>query len=188
MNDDERWVAEALAGDEEAFASLLGPHKQAMINLAYRITGNREAAEEVCQEALIKIYKYLPKYQTGRSFRNWVFKIATNAAFDYLRRRKREEDIIDSRRFAGPLTQSSAEQELEDRELGRRIKACLRHLTPRERIVFVLRDVEGYSVQETAGLLRSSSIAVRTHLSRARSKIRLHWPHIPPAPVTEECP
>lgn len=188
MNDEERLVARTLAGDEDAFACLLGPHRQAMMNLAYRLTSSREAAEEICQEALIKIYKYLPKYQTGRSFRNWIFKITTNAAYDYLRRSKREEDIITSRKFSAPLTEASAEQGLENREIGRRIKACLRHLTPRERIIFVLRDVEGFSVQETAGLLRSSSMAVRTHLSRARSKIRLHWPHILPTSIKEECP
>ena len=90
MTDEERWVSKALEGDEEAFDRLLRPHRQGMMNLAFRMTGNHDSAEEICQEAMIKVFKYLNRFQTGRSFRNWAFKITANAAYDYLRRQKKE--------------------------------------------------------------------------------------------------
>jgi len=187
MTNEAAWLARTLAGDDDAFARLLGPHRNAMMSLAYRLTGSREASEEICQEALIKIHRYLKRYQTGRSFRNWILKITTNSAYDYLRRCRREENLITSQKFSESLTEPSAEQGFLNKELRHRIKTCLKFLTPRERMVFVLRDVEGYSIKETSGLLRSSSMAVRTHLSRARAKIRRCWPQDPASEVKEDC-
>ncbi len=176
MTDEKSLVARTLSGDTEAFSMLLGPLRQSMMNLAYRMTGNLESAEEICQEALIKVFKYLPKYQIGRSLRNWVLKITVNTAYDFLRLNKREEILIDAQKNLGVLSADSPEKNLLDGELGRQLRACLLVLTPKERMVFLLRDGEGFSVKETASLMRSSSMAVRTHLSRARSKLREHFP------------
>jgi len=178
MTDEERWVSRALEGDEDAFERLLRPHRRGMMNLAFRMTGNHEAAEEICQEAMIKVFKYLNRFQTGRSFRNWAFKITANAAFDYLRRQKKEESVIEGRRHVAVHSTPSPEKRLLNRDIARRLQSCLGYLTPKERMVFLLRDAEGFSVIETAGLMRSSSMAVRTHLSRARSKIRMRYPQV----------
>jgi RNA polymerase sigma-70 factor (ECF subfamily) len=178
MKDEERWVSRALAGDEDAFERLLRPHRQGMMNLAFRMTGNRDAAEEICQEAMIKVFKYLNRFQTGRSFRNWAFKITSNAAFDYLRRQKREESVIETRKHVEVHATPSPEKRVLNRDIAQRLQSCLEYLTPKERMVFLLRDAEGFSVKETAGLMRSSSMAVRTHLSRARSKIRMRYPQV----------
>ncbi len=186
MKDEKQWVSGALTGDEHAFELLLRPHRQGMMNLAFRMTGNTEAAEEICQEAMIKVFKYLPKFQAGRSFRNWAFKITANSALDYLRKEKREEGIIETRKHSGAHTAPSPEKSVLDREIARRLQACLEYLTPKERMVFLLRDAEGFSVSETAGLLRSSSMAVRTHLSRARAKLRMRFPHAPAQVDSEE--
>jgi RNA polymerase sigma-70 factor (ECF subfamily) len=186
MKDEKHWVSGALAGDEDAFERLLRPHRQGMLSLAFRMTGNSEAAEEICQEAMIKVFKYLPRFQTGRSFRNWAFKITANAALDYLRRQKREESIIETRKHSGAHTAPSPERNVMNREIARRLQACLEYLTPKERMVFLLRDAEGFSVQETAGLLRSSSMAVRTHLSRARAKLRTRYSEAPALALGEE--
>ena len=188
MTDEKSLVARTLSGDAEAFALLLGPHRQSMMNLAFRITGNLESAEEICQESLIKVFKYLPKYQIGRSLRNWVFKITVNTAYDFLRLKKREENLIDAQKKSAVFSTDSPEQSVLDRELGRQLKSCLVYLTPKERLVFLLRDGEGFSVKETASLMRSSSMAVRTHLSRARSKIREHFPDISSVKLREGNP
>jgi RNA polymerase sigma-70 factor (ECF subfamily) len=176
MTDEKSLVARTLSGDAEAFSLLLGPQRQSMMNLAYRITGNLESAEEISQEALIKVFKYLPKFQIGRSLRNWVLKITVNTAYDFLCDKKREENLIDAHKKSGVFSTDSPEKGLLDRELGRQLKSCLLYLTPKERMVFLLRDGEGFSVKETASLIRSSSMAVRTHLSRARSKLRERFP------------
>jgi RNA polymerase sigma-70 factor (ECF subfamily) len=178
MTDEERWVSKALEGDEEAFDRLLRPHRQGMMNLAFRMTGNLDAAEEICQEAMIKVFKYLNRFQTGRSFRNWAFKITANAAYDFLRRQKKEEDVIEGRKHVAVHSIPSPEKRVLNRDIARRLQSCLEYLTPKERMVLLLRDAEGFSVKETAGLMRSSSMAVRTHLSRARSKIRMRYPQV----------
>jgi RNA polymerase sigma-70 factor (ECF subfamily) len=188
MTDEERWVADAVAGDDLAFTRLLRPHRQGMMNLAYRMTGSREAAEEICQEALIKVFKYLSRFQTGRSFRNWAFKITANAALDFLRRRRREASVIRDRLCSGEMTAPSPEREIVEREMGLRLQACLQDLTPKERMVFILRDIDGFSVKESAEVMKISAMAVRTHLSRARSKLRGNYQRIRPVGPAEDNP
>ncbi len=70
MKNDDDLVGEVLKGDQSSFERLLRPHRQGLLNMAYRMTGNFEEAKEICQEALIKIYKYLYRFEKGRSFKS----------------------------------------------------------------------------------------------------------------------
>ena len=160
-----------LSGQSEAFEPLVTPYRQPLLALAYRLTRNWEDAKEVAQEAFLRAYKHLGRYDSSRSFRNWLFQIAANEARDRARRRHREAAILaavesDVARGPNPESRQTA------REFRADIEKCLAALSPREREVFILRDIEDLDIKETAKALGSSSVSVRVHLSSARRKIR----------------
>lgn len=172
MNED-RLLEQALAGDGEAFSRLLFPLRGPILNLAWRMTGDAEDAREVAQEAVIRIFRYLPSFRRGRPFRTWVLGITVNTARDARRKKMRDRDM--HRRWgqeASFRTTDDPERRLHLKEIRERIRLCLEGLTPGERMVFLLRDGQGLDIRETAHVLRSTSASVRTRLSRARRKIR----------------
>lgn len=175
MKNDDELVGEVLEGNHSSFEVLLRPHRQGLLNMAYRMTGNFEEAKEICQEALIKIYRYLHRFEKGKSFKSWIYKITMNSAYDFMRKRKRSEDIVESQKRQISGASSNPEQQFLNKEIGSQIESCLRNLSPKEKAVFLLRDGDGFSVEETSRILRCSSLSVRTHLSRARKKIRIQF-------------
>lgn len=186
MKDEEQLLEKALQGDPRAFEKLLLPYRQGMLNLAYRITQNSEDAQEVCQDAMLKIFRYLDKFKSDKSLKNWIYKIVANAALDFLRKRKKQDWSGAPQLLPAEEKHSSPEDRLLRGEIREKLQICFSVLTPKEKIVFVLRDVEGHSIQETASLLRLSSVSVRTHLSRARRKLRIRFEEVYPEGLREE--
>jgi RNA polymerase sigma-70 factor (ECF subfamily) len=167
-------IAQVLAGDRSAFEPLVRPYRQPLFGLAYRMTGNREDALEVAQDALLRAFRYLGRCDLERSFRNWLYQILVNTARDFGSKKGREADW----RSPEPLPETTAAatpgpEAIQARnEIRAKIMSALSVLSGREREVFLLRDLEEKSIQETAEITRSSSIAIRVHLSRARRKVR----------------
>jgi RNA polymerase sigma-70 factor (ECF subfamily) len=172
MKNEDELVGEVLKGDQSSFELLLRPYRLGLLNMAYRMTGNREEAKEVCQDALMKVYRYLHRYERGKSFKSWIYKITMNSAYDFLRKKKKSEDIIERQKGLHPAASPNPEQQFLNREIRSKIESCLQDLSPKEKAVFLLRDGDGFSVEETSEILKCSSLSVRTHLSRARKKIR----------------
>jgi RNA polymerase sigma-70 factor (ECF subfamily) len=178
MKSEDELVEEVLSGNHSSFELLLQPYRQGLLNMAYRMTGNIEEAKEVCQEALIKVYRYLDKFKKGRSFKSWIYRITMNSAYDSLRKKKRHEDLVESQKSVDLSASQGPEKQLLNREIKARIDTCLGDLSPKEKAVFLLRDEEGLSIEEASEILKCSSISVRTHLSRARKKIREQFDRI----------
>lgn len=172
MKSEDELVEEVLRGNHPSFELLLHPYRQGLLNMAYRMTGNLEEAKEVCQEALIKVYRYLDKFKKGRSFKSWIYKITVNSAYDSLRKKKRFEGLVESQKKIGLGAGQDPEKQLLNTEIKAKIETCLQGLSPKEKATFFLRDGEGFSVEEASEILQCSSMSVRTHLSRARKKIR----------------
>lgn len=172
MKSEDELVEDVLRGDQRSFELLLHPYRQGLLNMAYRLTGDLEEAKEICQEALIKVYRYLGKFKKGRSFKSWIYKITVNSTYDFLRRKKKYEDLVESQKYSIARTGRDPEEQLLSKEIKAKIETCLQVLSPKENIIFLLRDGEGFSIKEASNILGCSSISVRTHLSRARRKIR----------------
>jgi len=175
MDERERELVErVLSGDREAFAPLVDPYRDRLLGLAYRFTRDAEDAREVVQDALLRTYKYLAKFDVTRSFKSWLFQILVHAARNHGARRGRADALARSEpaREAALVTPTGPEPDHESRVLAAKLMDCLDVLSPRERAVFLLRDVEDMNVEETAAALKSSAISVRVHLSAARKKIR----------------
>jgi RNA polymerase sigma-70 factor (ECF subfamily) len=175
MRDEDKLVEDVIRGNHSSFEVLLRPYRQGLLNVAYRITGDREEAMEVCQDTLLKIFRYLRSYKKGRPFKTWAYKILVNTSYDSLKRRKKYEQVITSQKNAYVLENPQPEQKILVDEIKERIHSVLTILSPKERAVFLLRDSEGLSVQEASLVLRCSPMSVRTHLSRARRKIKAHF-------------
>jgi RNA polymerase sigma-70 factor (ECF subfamily) len=188
MNETEKELIDmVLSGRTEAFEPLVTPYRGPLLALAARLTRNREEALEVTQEALLRAFRSLGRFDPSRSFRNWLFQIAANEARDRYRKAARERAAFGDLSDRAPsATTGSADENPESghdrQELRTDIMRSLTSLSPREREVFVLRDLEELDIRETSRVLGCSMLSVRVSLSSARRKlreaIRRDFPHL----------
>lgn len=188
-HDEPALVARARAGDEDAFRELVEGHSRDLFRLAYRMTGNRESAEDVVQESFLKAYKAIHRFDLNSRFSTWLYRIAANSATDLLRRQRRHGEGRD--REPNPAA-GDPFGELESVEPGplrlavsaeieRRLERGLDRLTPLERTAFVLRHFEQRSIAEIGRLLGSRTNATKQAVFRAVRKLRQDL-----APLVEE--
>ena len=175
-------VAEARAGNAESFATLINQYDRHIYRLALNITGNQEDAEDVLQDSFLKAYSNLGHFQGDSRFYTWLVRIAVNEALMKLRKRRRALSVsLDEP--AETNDRSLMPKEIEDwgenpeqsyarAELQEILNQAMEELEPQFRTVFVLRDVEEFSTEETARMLGLSVPAVKSRLLRARLKLR----------------
>jgi len=174
-------VEAARSGDIGAFESLVRRYDRSVFRIAQHITQNREDAEDVVQDAFLKAYQNLGQFQGQSKFYTWLVRIAVNEALMRLRRRRPErtvsidEDIkTDEDSMPREIADWSPnpEQLYTQAELKELLGKTIQGLPPSFRTVFVLRDVEGLSTEETASALELSVPAVKSRLLRARLQLR----------------
>ncbi len=177
---DDELVAAAGAGDEAGFEQLFERHRRKVARIAGRFFSQREQIEEIVQDTFTKAYFALNTYHGTHeaSFRAWLTQIAVNSCYDQLRRaRRRPEqaaaDFTDSQmhEFAGRLRAESpdVERALVSRDLAQKL---LERLSPEDRLVLTLLDVEGFSVAEIAEMTKWSVSKVKVCAHRARAHLR----------------
>jgi RNA polymerase sigma-70 factor (ECF subfamily) len=178
MNDEELFIEKAQKGDVAAYNRLVIDYQSLVYNVVYRIMGEPQGAEDMTQEAFISAYKALNRFRGG-NFKAWLLRIATNACYDELRRRKRrpqsslDELTEDNESFSFLRSPGEGpEAQAQQLEMMRAIEQCLEALPDDQRITAVLRDIEGYDYNEIAGITASSLGTVKSRLSRARRKLR----------------
>jgi RNA polymerase sigma-70 factor, ECF subfamily len=179
-DDEHLLVKAAKSGDLASFEELVNRYEQKIFRLTMNITRNREDAEDAMQDAFMKAYSHLNTFQQGSRFYTWLVRIAANEALMRLRKRRPnqfsldepiegDDDIIPREiEDWGP----SPEQRYAQSEMREILSNAIDELQPDFRVVFVLRDVEGISTEETAEALGISVAAVKSRLLRARLKMR----------------
>jgi RNA polymerase sigma-70 factor (ECF subfamily) len=174
-------VAQARLGDSEAFNGLAERYQRNIFRLAQNITQNREDAEDVLQETFLKAYEHLPDFHGDSKFYTWIVRIAVNEALMKLRKRKWDKTVwLDEPVDTGEDTvareiavwEDNPEQRYSKEELHDILDKAVNGLAPPYRTVFVLRDMEGLSTEETAEALELSVPAVKSRLLRARLQLR----------------
>jgi len=186
--DEAALVKSASGGDFRAFEQLVERHQDRIYRLALRMTGNQSDAQEVVQEALLSAWKNLSKFEGKAQFGSWLYRIAANAALMLLRSRRRRPqvsmedipgDIVEdpnqntlNRPGASDDWSKRPDEQFQSTELRKQIEAAVESLPSGAREVFVVRDLEGLSTEETAELLGLSVPAVKTRLHRARLALR----------------
>jgi RNA polymerase sigma-70 factor (ECF subfamily) len=181
IDDEAAVVAQARLGNANAFNELLRRYERKIFRLAMHITQNREDAEDVLQESFLKAYEHLDQFQGQSKFYTWIVRIAVNQALMKLRKRKSDrsvslDDTIDTgednigREIAA--WDENPEQKYSREELNQILTNAIDGLTPIYRAVFVLRDIDQLSTEETAEALDLSIPAVKSRLLRARLQLR----------------
>lgn len=169
-----------VSGDRQAFGELVDRTSAKIYALGMRMLGNEQDAEDMLQETYLKAFKNLPGFEQRSSITTWLFRIAANEALMILRRRKGDSNLVD---IDTDDSNENAPREIVDwcclpeevlasAETQRMMDQAAGILSPALRMVFQLRDVEGFSGQETAEILGISEDAVKTRLVRARLKLR----------------
>jgi RNA polymerase sigma-70 factor (ECF subfamily) len=174
----------AQRGDLDAFNRIVLVHQTRAYNVALRILGDGDAAEDATQEAVIAAYRNLGSFRGG-SFRAWLLRIVTNACYDELRRRKRRpttplEDLTAEPEEQGApqfeewlaSTADGPERLSERSELVRAIQDCLDRLPDEFRVVAVLADVQGCDYDEVSTAIGKPLGTVKSRLARARARLR----------------
>ncbi|HKE33030.1 MAG TPA: sigma-70 family RNA polymerase sigma factor [Candidatus Angelobacter sp.] len=174
-------VQAAKKGDLEAFSDLVKRYDRNIFRIAQHITHNEDDAQDVVQEAFLKAYQNLDQFQGNSKFYTWLVRIAVNEALMKLRRRRTDRTVSideDVETEEGTMPREVAdwspnpEQLYGQSELSDILKKTIQGLPPGFRTVFVLRDVEGLSTEETAEMLGLSIPAVKSRLLRARLQLR----------------
>jgi len=182
---DAELVRRAQAGDLDSFETLTTRYEQRVYSLALRIVRQQQDAEDVTQQTFLNALEGLEGFRGDASFATWILRIATYAALKVLRKRKGlntvsleeatessdSSDSIPHPEYIADWRQSP-EQLVHQREIQRLLDEALAQLDEKHRLVFLLRDVEGLSVKETAAALDLSEANVKVRLLRARLQLR----------------
>jgi RNA polymerase sigma-70 factor (ECF subfamily) len=183
-NEQEPLSLQALqAGDKAEFVRLVDMYSNQIYRLAIKILGDPHDAEDVLQETFIKAYRSLPSFEGRSSISTWLYRIAANEALMVVRRRKPEINMLssdgdsDGDDVVSPPTQivdwcCLPENELLSSEAKIFLDQAVEKLSTNLRMVFILRDIQGLSIRETADVLKISEMAVKTRLLRARLQLR----------------
>ena len=174
-------IKEAQKGNLTAFNRLVLAYQDMVFNQAYRMMGEKDAAEDATQTAFISAYKNIQKFRGG-SFKAWLLRIVTNACYDELRRKKRQpitalepvndddEEIESPKWMVDPS--ESPEETLLRKELGDAIQRCLDELSPEFRSIVILVDIQGFDYKEAAQTVSKPIGTVKSRLARARLRMR----------------
>ena len=182
---DAELVSRAQAGELEAFEQLTSRHEQRVFGLAMRMLRQEHDAEDVTQQTFLSVIENLDRFRGEASFSTWVLRIASHAALKVIRKRK-GLNTVSLEEATEPSENSSAiphpefiadwrqspEQLVQQNEVRRLLDEALERLDEKHRLVFLLRDVEGLSVRETAEALGLSEANVKVRLLRARLLLR----------------
>lgn len=176
---DQELIARAQNGDTEAFNPLVRKYQQKIYHLIYRKVGDRETAQDLCQEVFLKAWQALPNFKGHSVFYSWLYQIAVNRSIDFLRKRDRGKILgfeelpqnADDTLQMTDLHPSPCEV-LEKKELGHIIRKAIRKLPLGQRNVIYLRHWEGLPIKEIASRLGKSENTVKTYLHYAHRKLR----------------
>jgi len=172
-------VTRTREGDQDAFRVLVERHGVRLFQLTYRMTGNEQDAEDVVQEAFLRAYKQIERFESRANFGTWLHRIAVNCSLDLLRKRQRQQERKQEREPARapeihsiPDGAPAPDHHVFNAEIQERIESALDLLTPLERAAFVMRHFEERSIAEIGKVLDLGDSAAKQAIFRAVQKVR----------------
>jgi len=173
--DDHEIIRACLDGSTEAFASLVKRHEDRAFWAAYRVVGDAEASRDVAQEAFVRVWRALERFDFSMAFTTWLYRITVNLAIDHLRRNKRHRGVDIDLFRDGIADKSVPEQREGSRELAVQVRTVLDNLDEKYRTVLALRDLEGLSSKQISDITGITHATVRWRLHVARKQFREAW-------------
>ena len=167
------------AGETEAFEDLVRAHEKTVYNLALRMTGNPQDAEDMAQEAFLKAYRSLPEFRGESKFSVWLYRIVSNVCLDHLRRQSRrpavslttEDEEGEAQQWDVPDESLSPERLLEQKLTREAVQKGLRQLPEEQRQILLLREIKGLSYEEIGEILALEPGTVKSRIFRARKRL-----------------
>ncbi|MDA2927664.1 RNA polymerase sigma factor [Acidobacteria bacterium AH-259-G07] len=179
---DGQLVRATLEGDPQAFEEIIERYQRLVFNIVYHYLGYRDEVEDLAQEVFLKVFRSLDTFDTERPLKSWISRITANACLDEIRRvRKRrirlfsdlgrdEEERMEY--FFEQFNQCSTLSEEEEQELFELLARSMERLNEKDKLAFVLRELEGLSYPEIARILDTTQLAVRIRVSRSKKKLQ----------------
>jgi RNA polymerase sigma-70 factor (ECF subfamily) len=178
---DHEWVRRAQAGDEAAFEALVRRHQVRALRVARNLIADADEAQDIAQEAFLRVFRSLERFDFEHEFSTWLYRIVTNLAIDHLRRRRVARSTSAASDDDGngfDLVDDSApapERPMDARETAARVRACIASLAPHFQTVLVLRELEGLACTEIARIVGATHVTVRWRLHRGRKLFQEEW-------------
>ena len=183
LSENPPWLAllikRALAGDTLAFDQIMIHSQQKVMALSWRMLGNEADARDASQEVFLRVYKYLGRFKQDQDFFAWLYRITVNVCHDIARKRQQHSgpvnpDMVNEVTLGVPANHKGSDEALIAGQQRQLIASAMSMLPTKERAAILLRDIEGLPTEEVARILKSSSTTVRSQISSARRKIKLH--------------
>ena len=177
-------VARCRSGDLSAFQTLMESHQQYAYALAYRVLREDDQAKDVVQEAFVRVWRHIGEYRSNVKFTTWLYKIVVHLCYDSMKMKSRRYRIF--RMFSGHISDAEIPDsrnlgdEYEKKEAAEHILAIARKLPPKQRLVFMLRDVQDFTIDEIAAATDMSTSSVKANLCYARHSIRTMYKELEP--------
>ncbi len=178
---DKELIEKVKLGDEQAITMLINLYKDKIYFLGYRMLGNKEEAEDICQETFIRVYTNIDKYDDNHKFSTWVYKIATNLCIDRIRKNKKNVFSLDNNGDKGenidlysivPDSGLNPEEEVILNEQKNLIQLSFEGLPIKYRTIMILRYVDELKLQEISEILDLPVTTIKTRLHRGREHMR----------------
>ena len=170
-------IGRAAEGDKAAFEQIMVHSEQRVMAMTWRMLGNEADARDASQEVFLRVYKYLGRFRRDQDFFAWLYGITVNVCRDFLKQRQNHASRFaptEKAAFDVAAPEGDAESMLVQTQQRELIAEAIADLPFKERASIVLRDVEGLSTEEVARIMNSSATTVRSQISSARKKIRMH--------------
>lgn len=171
---DRELIEECRNGNLQNFRKVVGMASPFVFSVAFRMVGDEDLAKDIVQETMVTVWQKLENIGSSENFNSWLYRIAVNKCYDHLRKRKkRKEFSADESAWAVISNHISEEQpsELENKETARIINLLTDRLSPRQKTVFVLCDLEEMTQEEVAAITGMSRMNIKANLHYAREKI-----------------
>lgn len=176
MSDDAELLERIRNGATDDFAELVRRHQSRVFAILHRYERDTHKVEDLAQEAFVKAWRALGQFDGRAPFEHWLSSITTRVALDHLRREKRRKNEIGLPELGDDaldwLRSGDEKSELDARSAAELLELAMGELTPADRVVITMQELEGRSVKEIAAAIGASGVAVRVRAMRARSKLR----------------
>ncbi len=175
-SDDHDLIRQSIKGDLSAFQKLVERHQHYVYSLAFRTLLNKEEAEDMVQETFIKVWLNIRRFDFRGKFTTWIYRIIVNQCLDRLKSKNRLVpcSLVSAENDCSGIGDQDEMKKLEDRDMAGYIKILADHLSPKQRMVFMLRDLQDLSVEEVCQIMQMNEGSVKTNLYLARNTIRLN--------------
>ena len=170
-------------GEVSAFNQLVQKYRQSLFSIIYNMTGNREDATDIAQEAFIKAFQSIKQFRGQASFYTWIYRIAVNSSITFIRRAKKQrfinyetidETLVSSDILEYFTAKTKTEKGALLKELQEKLNEALQKLSPKHRIVVILHEVEGMNHKEIADITKTSEGTVRSRLHYAKKMLQAY--------------